>query len=172
MQDTSLRAGIFVFRGFDVNYFPDQVFLGLQEIAGEITLIIPLAYCQHHCIGCHSPQYQDEFGGEVLTEDRYLKYLQQYKDKASCICLFGGEHSPLTLSAWSGLAQGYGFHTALYSGFDFEELPEGLADCFNYIKVGSYREELGGLDSRTTNQRMLRREADGSFVDITKEFWR
>ena len=154
-----------------MNYFPDQVFLALQEIPSEISLVIPLAGCSHHCVGCHSPEYRDKDGGEVLTEERYLKYLQQYKDKASCICFFGGEHSPLTLVVWSGLAQGYGFRTALYSGFDFEELPEGLADCFDYVKCGSYREELGGLSEKTTNQRMLKK-VGGEFVDITEEFWR
>ena len=154
-----------------MNYFPDQVFIGLQEIVGEITLIIPLAGCSHRCVGCHSPEYQNEFGGEVLTEERYLKYLQQYKDKASCICFFGGEHNPLTLAVWSGLAQGYGFKVALYSGFDFEELPEGLADCFNYVKCGSFVEELGGLDMVETNQVMWKK-VNGEFVDITEEFRR
>lgn len=154
-----------------MNYFPDQVFIGLQEIPGEITLIIPLAGCSHSCRGCHSPEYQNEFGGEVLTEERYIKYLQQYKDKVSCICLFGGEHTPLWLTVFSSVARSRGFKVALYSGFDFEELPEGLADCFDYVKCGSYVEELGGLDSPTTNQRMLKK-VNGEWVNITSEFQR
>ena len=51
---------------------------------------------------------------------------------------------------------------------------------FDYIKIGSYREELGPLTSKTTNQRMYKIEyvhnEDGSFSyefkDITKKFWK
>ena len=154
-----------------MNYFPDQVFIGLQEIVGEITLIIPLAYCQHHCVGCHSPEYQDTDGGEVLYSDRLYDIYDKYKSKASCICFFGGEYDKEWLIGASEVAHFCGFKVALYSGFDFEELPEGLADCFDFVKCGSYREELGGLDKEGTNQRMLKK-VDGEFVDITKEFWR
>lgn len=155
-----------------MNYFPDQVFLGLQEIVGEITLIIPLAYCQHHCIGCHSPEYQEWMGGKPLVYETFMELLDKYKGKASCICFFNGEYNPEYLEFVTTIIHSKGFKAALYSGFDFEELPEGLADCFDFLKVGEYREELGGLGSRTTNQRMLRREADGSWTNITSEFWR
>jgi len=162
-----------------MNYFPDQVFIGLQETPSEISLVIPLAGCSHHCVGCHSPHLQDKNGGEVLTEERYLKYLQQYKDKASCICFFGGESHGVTLAVWAGIAHGYGFKTALYSGFDFEEIQEGLfdgllkglADCFDYVKCGSYVEELGGLDMIETNQVMWKKVED-YWVNITSEFQR
>lgn len=155
-----------------MNYFPDQVFLGLQEIVGEITLIIPLAGCSHHCVGCHSPHLQDKDGGEPLYNDTLYSLYDKYKNKASTICFFGGEHDTDWLIGATDVAHFCNFKTALYSGFDFEELPEGLADCFDFIKVGSYQEEFGALDAATTNQRMLRREADGSFIDITSEFWR
>ena len=158
--------------GHLVNYFPDQVFLGLQEIAGEITLIIPLAGCSHRCVNCHSPHFQDKNGGEILVTTIFDDILHKYENKASCVCFFGGEWQSESLCCLSDIARMRGFRVALYSGFDFEELPEGLADCFDYIKCGEYREELGGLDSRTTNQRMLRRGADGSWTNITEEYWR
>ena len=41
---------------------------------------------------------------------------------------------------------------------------------FDYIKLGPYLAHLGPLNSPTTNQRMYRKLADGSFEDITSRF--
>ena len=66
-----------------------------------------------------------------------------------------------------------------YSGKD--ECYEGIDfHCFDYIKVGHYDEALGGLDKRTTNQRLYKlthnQTWDGinkiDFEDITDKFWR
>lgn len=44
------------------------------------------------------------------------------------------------------------------------------------IKIGHYDQELGGLDSPTTNQRLykIEHQGDGSYkqVDITSSFWK
>ena len=154
-----------------MNYHKDSVFLALQEIPSEITLVIPLAGCSHSCRGCHSPHLQDKDGGEWLTFADYSKLLEKYENKASCICFFGGEHNADDLMKLAHIARIKGFKSALYSGFDFEELPEGLADCFDYVKCGSFVEELGGLDKEGTNQRMLKK-VNGEWINITSEFQR
>lgn len=60
-------------------------------------------------------------------------------------------------------------HTAWYSGKN--ELPDAFhAETFDYIKLGKYDEKLGPLDSATTNQRMMKRLADGRIKDITERF--
>ena len=59
--------------------------------------------------------------------------------------------------------------TAWYSGKN--ELPEAFhAETFDYIKTGRYEAKLGALDSLTTNQRMIKRLADGRVKDITSRF--
>ena len=58
---------------------------------------------------------------------------------------------------------------AWYSGKN--DLPQNVStDHFDYIKVGRYVAELGPLDSATTNQRMMKRLADGRVKDITVWF--
>ena len=42
---------------------------------------------------------------------------------------------------------------------------------FDYIKLGSYHEELGSLDSKTTNQRLYRKNDENKYEDITNRFW-
>ena len=71
-----------------------------------------------------------------------------------------------------------GLKVAWYSGR--QELPKHFnLEPFNFIKLGPYIEELGGLDSKTTNQKMYQRvnkEFDdlylNGFEDITYKFWK
>ena len=52
-------------------------------------------------------------------------------------------------------------------------------EWFNYIKTGPYIEELGGLDSPTTNQKLFKKERVSlesgeityEWIDITNKFW-
>ena len=62
-----------------------------------------------------------------------------------------------------------GLKTCLYSGHD--TVIEKWMHIFDYIKLGSYREELGTLDSVTTNQRMYRKNSHNNYEDITHLFW-
>jgi anaerobic ribonucleoside-triphosphate reductase activating protein len=43
--------------------------------------------------------------------------------------------------------------------------------AFDYVKLGPYIEELCGLKSEKTNQRLYKRE-DDSWKDITNSFWK
>ena len=59
--------------------------------------------------------------------------------------------------------------TAWYSGKN--ELPTAFhEETFDYIKTGRYDEKFGPLNSLTTNQRMIKRLADGRVKDITSRF--
>jgi anaerobic ribonucleoside-triphosphate reductase activating protein len=151
-----------------MNYIPEQVFVGLQEIPNEISLIIPIVGCGHKCTGCHSPEYQNASNGIQLTDEKYIELLGKYEDKVSCICFFGGEYN-IDWHLWQ--AKCWGFKTALYSGYTSIDIPICLMDRLDYIKTGSYVKELGGLDKKSTNQKMYMYTESG-FVDITSEFWR
>ena len=59
-----------------------------------------------------------------------------------------------------------GLKTAWYSGR--MHLPQG---GFDYVKIGPYIEEFGGLKSPTTNQRLYKRVGE-NWEDITSVFWR
>ena len=85
----------------------------------------------------------------------------------------GGDNEP---SAVADLAKRLknshkGLKAAWYSGKN--DLPQNIqTDHFDYIKLGRYVAELGALDSATTNQRMMKRLADGRVKDITEWFRR
>lgn len=146
-----------------MNYFPEYVQLALQEIPGEISVVIPLNYCGHCCSGCHSPVFQDKDAGRLITTSLFDDTLIKYERKASCVLLFNGEYELESLYCLIDIAKTHKFKVALYSGYELEELPLKLVDALDYWKVGSYKQELGGLAEVGTNQRLYSK-TDG---DIT-----
>lgn len=141
-----------------------------QEIPGEVTLALNLSGCPNRCPGCHSPHLREAVG-EVLDNELMDGLIRQYGDSVTCICFMGGdgdtgrlEQLALRIREWSGGR----LKTGWYSGRT--ALP---ATCevrnFDYIKLGPYIEERGGLDSETTNQRCYQ-IVDGERVDITDWF--
>lgn len=154
-----------------MNYFPEYTQLVLQEIPNEISVCISLAGCGHSCVGCHSPHLQDKNGGTILVSTIFNTILDKYEGKASCVLFFNGEYQTANLIELVKMSKNRNFKVALYSGYDLDELDSRLVGMLDYIKTGSFKEELGGLSSRTTNQRLWKR-VDGELVDITAEMQR
>lgn len=141
-----------------------------QEIPGEVTLAINISNCPNKCNGCHSP-YLMENTGKALYENSLAELLEKYGNAVTCVCFMGGDANPCEverLSIFLRERTDKRIKTAWYSGR--QQLPEHCSlQHFDYIKLGPYVEQLGGLNSATTNQRFYRIENMG-MVDMTKEF--
>ena len=123
-----------------------------QEIPDEVTLAVNISCCPNRCPGCHSPWlWGDE--GELMTEDFLDALIGRYASAITCFCFMGGDADPFEIQrlAFWIIDRFPGIRTAWYSGR--QELPDGFdLRSMNYIKLGPYIEELGGLKSPTTNQ--------------------
>jgi anaerobic ribonucleoside-triphosphate reductase activating protein len=165
-----------------------------QEIPGEVTLALNLSGCPNRCSGCHSPHLQEDTG-EELTEIVLATLLEKYGDAVTCVCFMGGDNSPKEVLHLAKFIRQYTFplcapcekplrlcgkntfdttsqqphKTAWYSGDS--KLYENAQHYFDYIKLGQYIEELGGLKSPITNQRFYRIENE-IMVDMTHKFYR
>ena len=141
-----------------------------QEIPGETTLAVNITGCPFRCEGCHSPHLREDIG-EPLDEEALRILLQRYPG-VTCICLMGGDAHPDEVSALAGfIRRGLDRKSAWYSGA--EAIPSAIERTnFDYIKVGPYREEFGGLKNPETNQRLYAVAPDGSLTDITARFRR
>ena len=149
-----------------------------QEIPGEITLAINISNCPNHCEGCHSPHLQEDTG-EILTESTLSLLLENYGNAITCICFMGGDNSPEEVLNLAQFIRRGAIHraqythpappikTAWYSGSS--QLYKNAQHGFDYIKLGEYIEELGGLDSPKTNQRLYK-IINGKMVDMTNHF--
>lgn len=150
-----------------------------SEIPDEITLCINISNCPCHCKGCHS-SYLAEDIGEPLNLDNLVKLIKANQG-ISCIAFMGGDISPTTVDAYASIIK-YRYpnlKVAWYSGR--QELSKEIdLQYFDFIKLGPYIEELGPLNSKTTNQRLYRIVLDYyddgtsgyELEDITHKFWK
>lgn len=143
-----------------------------QEIPDEVTLAINLSNCPHRCAGCHSPHLQQNIGKE-LNEAALSDLLRKYEKSITCVCFMGGDATPhevCRMASFIQTSRNRRIKTAWYSGC--QRLHREIdVNWFNFIKFGAYIESLGGLDKKTTNQRLYRIE-NGNFIDITARMQR
>lgn len=140
-----------------------------QEVPNEISLAINISGCPYKCKGCHS-SYLWEYKGNYISEDLDF-IIKQNLDFITCVCFFGGDQNIVELyDLLKHIRSKYELKTCLYSGRDLLSNLNKLFDVLDYIKIGSYKENLGGLKSITTNQRMYMICQDQSLKDITFKF--
>lgn len=141
--------------------------LVLQEIPDEITLAINVTGCPYGCPGCHSMYLQEDRG--LPLSENIKRIIGDYYGVITCVCFMGGDHELKELiDIIYEIRMLYpNCKVALYTGNDYP--PDILFDLLDYIKVGHWDCNRGGLNKPETNQKMfkIRRER----IDITDKFW-
>lgn len=127
-----------------------------QEIPNEISLSFEISNCPFRCDGCHTPELQQDIGTE-LTKDILISFIEQNrlnnKMLITCVLFMGGEQHKEIYDLLDVCKQ-YELKTALYTGAD--SVDDSLIKKLDYVKLGPYIKELGGLKSEKTNQVLYR----------------
>lgn len=150
-----------------------------EEVPSEVTLCINITGCPIHCPDCHSKHLWEDIGEELMPVT--LSSIIAKNSGITCVAFMGGDNSPeeiCNLAKW--VKNNTELKVCWYSGKD--RLEEGFPlENFDYIKVGPYIKELGGLDSPRTNQRFYevkrKNDINGNYLYsyleiITHKFWR
>lgn len=140
-----------------------------QEVPDEVTLALNLAGCPNRCPGCHSPHLWEEVG-ELLDDELLERLLEIYGSSVTCVCFMGGDGAPAEVERLAQVVKrkNVGMKTAWYSGKDV--VSEKVSpDSFDYIKLGRYIAELGGLEAKTSNQKFYKID-QRRFNDMTHLF--
>lgn len=147
----------------------DECGITFSELPTEISYAIVVKGCPNNCEGCHSVHNKnyDEFE-DNFTLDDLKKIIDSNKNKVSCILFLGGEWN-YDLINYLSLAKLNGLKTCLYTGLDTFENKDILSEL-DYIKIGSYNKDLGGLNNPTTNQRLYEVVNGKIDKDITYRF--
>jgi len=127
----------------------------LQEVPGQISLCFSITGCPLRCKGCHSPFLWKKGMGTPLTDETFVHHIERYKSMISCVLFMGGEWEEEDLIHKLQIAHTYGLYTCLYTGLNDEEVSPFIREELTWIKTGRWREELGGLKEKTTNQRFV-----------------
>ena len=80
----------------------------------------------------------------------------------------GGDQNIEELLNFLTICKEYNLKTCLYTGADEIEFPY-LFNLLDYIKIGHYDKNLGGLNSPTTNQKFYKIE-NLELIDLTNSF--
>lgn len=152
-----------------MKYLPGKI-ISVIEVPDEISLIISITGCTKKCPGCHSPELQEN-SGVVLTEEILLELIQ-YRH-ISCVCFFGGDQDVSELEIFLNIIKNFGLKTCLYSGMSTMHHLQNILDrgLLDYLKIGPYIQNLGGLADKTTNQRFFRINSN-SFQLLNHKFQR
>ena len=144
------------------------------EIPNEISLAINISNCPCKCPGCHSPYLAEDIG-ERLRYDNLISLIHKNKG-ITCVAFMGGDADPLSVNVYASIIkeQFPSLKVAWYSGR--QELSKDIElSNFDFIKFGSYKEEFGPLNSRTTNQRfykVVHESGKNVLLNITNKFWK
>ena len=96
-------------------------------------------------------------------DEHFLSLLiGKYSSGITCVCFMGGDQAPQQVNSLAAFVKSRHpeLKTAWYSGD--EEIPKSITvKNFDYIKIGPYIAEKGGLRSATTNQKFFIVEKDG-----------
>ena len=148
-----------------------------EEIPNEVTLAINISNCPCHCKGCHSKFLWEDVGTELALEE--LDRLIDKNDGITTVCFMGGDANPEAINTLAEYVHEIRkLKVGWYSGRDtyYEDIN---FNWYDYIKLGQYDEELGGLNKSTTNQRLFKLTHEKiddvkkiTFNDITNMFWK
>lgn len=139
--------------------------ISFQEVPNEISLIFNISGCPYKCKGCHST-YLWEYKGNYLSKD-IDSIFNEYLGMFSCVCFMGGDTNLIELKELLKLCKSKGVKTCIYSGADDISIFKDCMKYLDYIKYGSYKEELKcdnnilyGVKLATSNQKMLKKGTD------------
>ncbi len=139
-----------------------------QEIPDEVSLAINISNCPNRCAECHSPHLWNDVG-EELTPAVVDELLERYHGLITCLCLMGGDaDTSMVFRLAKHIRQHHTIKLGWYSGRT--HFPQ-QAELFDFIKLGPFIPDKGGLNRTTTNQRLYRR-VNGAWEDITTRFWK
>lgn len=141
-----------------------------QEIPDEVTLAINISNCPCQCKGCHSSYLAQDIGEPLDLQ--HLTNLIDTNKGITCVCIMGGNANPSEVDDIAQDIKEYypELKVAWYSGR--QELDKEInLKWLDFLKLGPYIEELGPLNSKTTNQRFYK-VVNNKLIDITSVFWK
>lgn len=131
----------------------ESVTICFQEVPNEISLGLVITGCKLACPGCHSNHTWNQHKGQELTCASLEEMLAKYTGLITCVVFFGGEWEEENLISLLQVVKNKKLKTALYTGQD--NVSPDLQANLTFLKTGKWDRALGGLSSRTTNQKFI-----------------
>lgn len=154
----------------------------LTELPGEVAVYLEVGNCTVGCPGCHSPHLSKE----IFPKPQWTHFsdiaeyvLREKKRGATAVVLMGGTSNGFNDGALVFLLELLSriLPTGLYCG-DIE-FGSGRGQAImtmwtqlTWLKLGAYVESRGGMNTSKSNQRLLKRNPNGTWSEMTHKFWK
>lgn len=127
-----------------------------QELPNEITLYITISNCPYNCNGCNSSYLQKDIGKKLDVE--VLSELLIENDGITAVLFGGGDAEPEEINKLAFyIKNNWNLKVGWYSGKSTISKYISIEN-FDYIKIGPWIKELGGLKNIQTNQKIFKVE--------------
>jgi anaerobic ribonucleoside-triphosphate reductase activating protein len=133
--------------------------------ADGLACVIYFQGCSRGCPGCHNLELQSFECGTPTSMDRLLNRISTYHGWYKAVVFQGGEPLEQPLFELITLADSirnlFGLKVWLYTGYNYDDVPDVVKEHFDVIKAGAYIEELktGGFPA-SSNQKVYRRDTN------------
>ena len=124
-----------------------------------IAFEIYVAGCNKRCFNCHNLELQDFEAGNEYSIDKLLNKIDNYRGWFDIIAWLGGDllDQP-DAEAYARAVRSMHQKTPMYlfTGEDYEDIPEWCYEVFDWIKYGPYIESLAtGEFPSSSNQGII-----------------
>jgi len=128
------------------------------DVPNKISIAIYFSGCSIRCKGCQNKELWDMKSGKLIKTEKIISRIENHP-LAEYAVFLGGEPTDqidFLIDICKNIKEK---KIALYSGREFENLPNNLLKYLNLIVCGPYRQELH-VDNwpASTNQRVFRKE--------------
>ena len=151
-----------------------DVTTSFTEVPNRVSLCFWFSGCTSGCDGCHTPWLVEDVGKRTTTEE-ILETIARYDGMINAVCCLGGYISVI-IGCVDIVHQQTDHTICWYTENQLKTVAVArggiLLFQLDYVKVGTYNKDLGGLGSKTTNQRFyaLNGPSTGEIEDLTHLF--
>jgi len=140
-----------------------KVFTSFIDIPDKISTSIYFSGCSIRCENCHNKDIWEKENGTLMTDDELLKKVSE-NNLSEYVVFLGGEPTDqldFLVHMSSRVKREIKKPVALYTGREFEVLPQELLDNVCMVVCGPYREDLHQEGwPASSNQRVFLKEGN------------
>jgi len=129
------------------------------DVPDKISAAVYFAGCSIRCAGCQNPGLWDSKSGWEVSEGEVVRKIKE-NSLAEYAVFMGGEPTDQLEFLISICEKVTFYKKAMYTGREFEDLPDKLTKSLDLVICGPYREDLfvEGRWPASSNQRVFRKE--------------
>jgi len=121
-----------------------RIFTSFIDVPDKIATAIYFSGCSIRCRDCHNKELWEKENGVLMTDDEVMKEISN-NTLSECIAFLGGEPTDqldFLIHMAKRVKNETGKPIMMYTGREFEVLPDELLDMLSMVVCGPYRQDL------------------------------